>query len=161
MRIEGSSGSRPALSTSAAHGSWKMSLVPALCLILLCSTVVNAQEEKTMSIAEAAEQAITLGQITIPGSTPFHLKAQIADAHDPAKYKAEVEEYWVSPEKWRRTIHSPDFSQTLIVTGDKLSEQDTGDYYPFWLRDLVTAMFDPLPMRQQLMRVKGEFTLPM
>lgn len=113
-----------------------------------------------MSIAEAAEQAIKLGQITVPGSTPFHLKAQIADAHDPAKYKAEVEEYWVSPEKWRRTIHSLDFSQTLVVAGDKVSEQDTGDYYPFWLHDLVTAMFDPLPMRQQLTRVKGEFTLP-
>ena len=114
-----------------------------------------------MSIAEAAEQAINLSQITLPGSTPFHLKAQIADAHDPTKCKAEVEEYWASPEKWRRTIHSADFSQTLIVSGDKLSEQDAGDYYPFWLRDLVTAMFDPLPMRQQLMRVKGEFTLPM
>jgi len=60
----------------------------------------------------------------------------------------------VSPEKWRRSIQSPGFAQTLIVDGDKISEQDTGDYYPFWLRELVTALVDPLPMVESLKRTE-------
>ncbi|HET6936172.1 MAG TPA: hypothetical protein VFI72_15130, partial [Candidatus Angelobacter sp.] len=94
-------------------------------------------------------------------SAPFHLKATVTDKLNAASaYKAEIEEYWVSPEKWRRTVLSPGFSQTIIANGGKTSEQDTGDYYPFWLRDLVTALFDPLPMRQQLEQFKGQIELP-
>jgi hypothetical protein len=92
--------------------------------------------------------AITLNQhsqITLPGSTPFHLKAAIVETTNPtSEYRAQIEEYWVSPEKWRRTIDSPSFSQTTIVNGDKVSEKDTGDYFPWWLNDFVTAIFDPL-----------------
>ncbi len=67
---------------------------------------------------------------------------------------------WLSPEKWRRSIQSPDFSQTLIVNGDKISEQDTGDYYPFWLRELVTALVDPLPMLESLKRSNSLIAKP-
>jgi hypothetical protein len=35
-----------------------------------------------------------------------------------------------------------DFTQILIVNGDVVSEQHTGDYYPSWLRSQVTALFD-------------------
>lgn len=34
--------------------------------------------------------------------------------------------------------------QTLVVNGDKISEKDMGDYFPWWLNELITAMFDPL-----------------
>jgi hypothetical protein len=116
---------------------------------------------KTVSIGDAVQQALRESQITLPGSTPFHLKATVTNKLDPdSPYKAQIEEYWVSAEKWRRTVQSPGFSQTIIANGDKTSEQDTGDYYPFWLRDLVTALFDPLPMRQQLQQFKGQIELP-
>jgi hypothetical protein len=36
------------------------------------------------------------------------------------------------------------------VNGQTTVEEDTGAYYHFWLHDLVTALFDPLPMLQQL-----------
>ena len=71
-----------------------------------------------------------------------------------------MEEYWVSPEKWRRTVQSAGFSQTLIVNGGKVSEKLTGDYYPFWLHDLVTALFDPLPMADQLKAMRGQLEIP-
>jgi hypothetical protein len=58
-------------------------------------------------------------------------------------YHAEIEEYWVAPDKWRRSVKTNKFSQTLIVNGEKTSEQLTGDYYPNWLRTIVTAFFDP------------------
>jgi hypothetical protein len=89
------------------------------------------------------------------------LKASITNTANPgsADYKAEIEEYWLSPQSWRRTIESPAFSQTLIVDSEKISETDRGDYYPFWLSDLATAIFDPLPMHQQLQSFKGAVTL--
>src|ERR1700690_2736246 len=97
------------------------------------------------SVAEAAQRAVVQSKLTSPGGTPFHLKAKIVETTNPdSTYKGEIEEYWISPGKWRRTIQSPGFSQTLITNGDEISEQDTGDYYPWWLNDLVTAIFDPM-----------------
>ena len=58
----------------------------------------------------------------------------------------------MSPEIWRRTIESPDFSQTYIVNGDRILEKDDGGYFPWWLNDLVTAMVDPPPMLEALSR---------
>jgi len=117
--------------------------------------MVQEDQGKTLSISEAVDHAVQQSKLTLPGGTPFHLKAHIAPANSGSGYTAEVEEYWVTPEKWQRTIKSPDFSETLIVNGDKTSEQLTGDYYPFWLHDLVTALFDPLPMADQLKAMPG------
>ncbi len=47
-----------------------------------------------------------------------------------SSYHAQVEEYWVSPTKWKRTIESPHFSQTLVVNGDAVSEQGHGRLLP-------------------------------
>lgn len=112
-------------------------------------------------MAEAVEHALQQSKLTVPGAAPFHLKARIAatGAARP-EYTAEVEEYWVSPDKWRRTVRSAGFSQTLIINGDKAAEKLTGDYYPFWLHDLVTALFDPLPMADQLKRVQSRLEIP-
>ncbi len=57
-------------------------------------------------------------------------------------------------------MQSAGFSQTLIVNGDKVSEKLTSDYYPFWLHDLVTALFDPLPMADQLKLMQGQLEIP-
>jgi hypothetical protein len=103
------------------------------------------------TFTEAAQYAIGQSRLTSPGNSPFHLKETIVETTNPdSTYKGEIEEYWISPTKWRRTIHSPEFSQTLITNGDQVSEQDTGDYYPWWLNDLVTATFDPFPMFGEL-----------
>ena len=138
--------------------------VRLLLLVIWCvvaSSQISAGQEKTISIGDAVEHALEQSQLTRAGSPAFHLKAQITNSVNPAsEYKAEIEEYWLSPEHWRRRIDSPAFSQTLVVDGDKIVEQNQGDYYPFWLRDLVTAIFDPLPMREQLLHLKGELELP-
>jgi len=97
------------------------------------------------SNSDLPKKAIERSQITSPGSQPFVLKAEVQEVTNPsnANYKAEIEEYWVAPDKWRRTVKASGFSQTLIVNGDKTSEELTGDYYPNWLRTIVAAMFDP------------------
>lgn len=121
----------------------------AICTLL--SVGCLGWQMQTVPLAEVAEHALEQSKLTLHGSTPFHLKAKIVESTNPdSDYTAEIEEYWLAPDKLRRTITSPGFSQTLIMNGDKVSEQNTGDYLPWWLSDLVTAIFDPLPMLDSL-----------
>ncbi len=139
-------------------------MICAACLVLLATCArLRAQEEagRHVTMSEAVEHALEQSKLTVAGGVPFHLKAHIsAVGKAQPEYTADVEEYWLSPEKWRRTVKSRDFSQTLVADGDKLSETLTGDYYPFWLHDLVTALFDPLPMAEQLKRMREQLEIP-
>src|SRR5580658_5472879 len=131
-------------------GNLRNSTYPLILGILLAANL-PATLAQQISVGEAADHAVSLSKLTAPGSTPFHLKAKIGEKDPPGSdFKADVEVFWVSPEKWRSSITSPDFSQTLILNSGKFSEQDTVDYYPFWLHELVTAMLDPLPMLDSL-----------
>jgi len=74
------------------------------------------------------------------------VQATIVETTNPSsEYQAKIEEFWLSPSKWRRTIEAPGFSQTMTVNGDQISEKNTGDYLPHWLNEFLTAIFDPLP----------------
>jgi hypothetical protein len=139
-----------------------MRLAAVIVIVCLFSQNAGAKDDsKAISIGQAADQAIMRSKLPMPGSSPFHLKAKIAEVGEPdSDYQAEIEEFWVSPLKWRRVIHSPDFSQTLVINGEKISEQNTGNYFPFWLRDLVTAIFDPLPMVSSLKQASGQVQKP-
>ena len=128
---------------------------------LAVSALAQEAGDKVVSIGQAADQAVQQSKLTLAGAAPFHLKAHITNAGAPkTEYSADVEEYWASPQEWRRTVQSAGFSQTLIVNGDKISEKLTGDYYPFWLHDMVTALFDPLPMVDQLKLMQGQMEIP-
>jgi hypothetical protein len=97
------------------------------------------------SFTDLPKKAVERSQITAPGSHPFVLKAKVLEITNPANanYQAEIEEYWVAPNKWRRVVKTSSFSETLIVNGGKTSEQLSGDYYPNWLQTIVAAIFDP------------------
>ena len=61
----------------------------------------------------------------------------------------------------RCSIQSPPaFSQALVVNGNAISETDTGDYYPYRLYQVVTAVFDPVPFAAQLEQTKQEIAEP-
>jgi hypothetical protein len=120
-------------------------------LAWLLAGSVFANEGNTVLLADLGDHAMQQSQITLTGSKPFHLKASIAEKDSPdSDYQATIEEYWVTPTKWRRTITSPDFSQTLVTNGESVFEDDKGEYYPVWLNHFVTAIFDLLPMLDQL-----------
>jgi len=122
-----------------------MKLLIATMVVAVVASVAVAADG--VLVANVAEKALQQSQITLPGSKPFHLVATILETTDPgSEPRAKIEEYWFSPTKWRRTIESHDFSQTRIVNGDAVSEQNTGDYFPAWLSQMITAMLDPLPM---------------
>lgn len=111
--------------------------------IVFVSSAAPALEEVSMS--DLPKYAIEHSQLTLPGSRPFHIKLQVVETTNLENddYKGEIDEYWVAPDKWRRTVKTPSFSQTLIVNGDKVDEQRTGSYYPNWMRTLVRAALDP------------------
>src|ERR1700749_3280644 len=94
---------------------------------------------------ETSTPSIVQPTLIEPGNTPFHLKATITEKGDPDS-KTLVEIYWADEKKWRRTIQSDDFSQTLIVNGDKVSEDNSEDYFTIGLQTLITAMVDPSPI---------------
>jgi hypothetical protein len=134
----------------------------AILIVLLTLAIGSAADDsKTVPLGEAAEHALRQSQIIQPGSPPFHLKAKIVETTNPnSRDNADVEEFWVSPTKWRRTISSSGFSQTLIQNGDKNFEHDTGDYYPSWLYDLVGSMYDPVPMLEVLKQENAKLVKP-
>ncbi|MGH9494167.1 MAG: hypothetical protein ACRD3B_04150, partial [Candidatus Sulfotelmatobacter sp.] len=113
--------------------------------MLLSLIVLSLSALAADSISDLPRKAIEKSQITLPGSHPFLLKAKLVEITNlsNADYKAEIEEYWVAPDKWRRVVKTNKFTQTLVVNGGQTSEQLTGDYYPNWLRTIVAAMFDP------------------
>jgi hypothetical protein len=120
-----------------------MRIPVAFLLALVCVRTARAADDKELS--GLTEHAINESQITLPGSKPFHLTATISEStdRDNHSHNATIEEYWVALDKWRRTIKTAEFSEVLIMNGDKTSETLTGDYYPNWLRQFVTGIFDP------------------
>lgn len=116
-----------------------------LVLLTLASGIHSSFAAASDSLPELPKKAMERSEITSPGSHPFFLKATVLEATNPSNedYKAEIEEYWTAPDQWRRTVKTSQFSQTLVVNGDKTSEQLTGDYYPNWLRTMVGAIFEP------------------
>jgi hypothetical protein len=120
-----------------------------------------ANDGDKISLADVAQRALQESSLTSPDSKPFHLRATIAETGEPGSdYQAKIEEYWVSPSKWRRTIESPDFSQVLVVNGDAVYEKDDGDYLPHWLNEFLTALFDPLPMLKALNQSNAQIPNP-
>ena len=141
----------------------KRILLRCVFAFVLCSIPASSSTAgtDTISLAEAADKAVQQSKLTLPGGKPFHLRAEILEPNERGSdFRASVEEFWVSPAKWKRTISSPDFSQTLVVNGDSVSETDTGDYFPFWLNTLVTAMVDPLPMLSTLKLSQSQIPKP-
>src|ERR1700745_1588650 len=92
-------------------------------LALLAATVLAQEDQgKVVSVGEAADHAVQQSKLTLAGGTPFHLKAHIASSGTPKPdYSADVEEFWLSPDKWRRTVETAGFSQTLIANGREAS----------------------------------------
>ena len=97
--------------------------------------------------------------LTAPGALPFHLKANITVKDHP--YQVVIEEDWISSSKWRRTIKSSRFSQTIVVNGDKRYEKNEGEYFPVGLQTISEALFQPIPdsLKESLSQSKVKLNL--
>src|SRR5258706_11633996 len=84
-----------------------------------------ASDGNTLSVGDAAERALQQSKFTLPGSKPFHFQAVIRETTGRnSDYQAKIDEYWVSPTEWKRTIESQEFSLTYVVKGVSVSVQD-------------------------------------
>jgi hypothetical protein len=112
---------------------------------LFCGTCVLGSAGDKIALSDLPQHAIKESQITASGAPPFHLKARVFEKTDRNNdnHNAEIEEFWVAPNKWRRTIKAEGFAETLVTNGEKVTEHLDGDYYPNWLRTIVNAIFDP------------------
>lgn len=109
------------------------------------SVASQAPSPAPMPAPRSSTLSIVQATLTAPGNPAFQLKATITEGRDPDPV-GHVEIVWLAPRKWRRTIESRDFSQTLVANGSKVFEQDSDDYFPIELRTLATAMVDPQPI---------------
>ena len=129
--------------------------------VVLLASLCHGQGIKETSVPLGNALTKALGQSSLTGANaiPFHLKVHLFESTNPlSEYHADVEEYWVSPLQWRRSIDSPAFKQTLIINGDQVSEQDTGEYYPLWLKNFIMGIFDPVPNADQWNKLDAKIT---
>ncbi|HTZ98071.1 MAG TPA: energy transducer TonB [Terriglobales bacterium] len=97
-------------------------------------------------VGKLLDQMIHRSTLAEPGGRPFYLKATITDKENASsEFNGTVEEYWLSPTKWRRVIKLRDFSQTHVVNGDAIHEENNGDYFPVYDEMLADEIVDPLP----------------
>src|ERR1022692_114721 len=100
-------------------------------LILLLLFELPAVGAGKIPVGQLLQRMIQRSTLVESGSRPFYLKATISDRDDDkSEFNGTVEEYWLSPTKWRRVIKLRDFSQTRIVNGDMIYEDNNGDYLP-------------------------------
>lgn len=134
-------------------------LITLLLLIAGFMTYVHSQQNTPRPVGPLLDKALKQSQLTLPGSRPFHMKVSVVETTNPTSDRnAQIEMYWISPQIYRRTIESPAFSQTLVVNGDAVSEKNTANYFPYWLYQVVTALFDPLPYADEVKKLNAPVT---
>jgi hypothetical protein len=113
-----------------------------LLLIAAIAHVSYAADDHPNAVLKRAQ---AISSLIGPHAQPFHLKLTVSEPTNPTSvYQATIEEYWQSPTIWQRKIESPGFRQNLVVRNGNRVEQNSGSYYPIWLRSFVTASLDPL-----------------
>ena len=124
--------------------------ITILCfLIFLASATCRNALAGTDEFQAALAKAARTSTLTAPGAKPFHLKLSAADTSgNSAEFKADLELWWVAPDKWRREVKSPVLTQTAVQDGTRYSEANTSDYLPFWLHELIQESVDPIPEAQ-------------
>ncbi len=66
-----------------------------------------------------------------------------------AAYVGEIEIWWEKPERWRREIKFPGFTQSAVRDGANYWESSgPTDYLPYWVQELATSAIDPIPAGQ-------------
>src|SRR5277367_6788000 len=121
--------------------------VAVLSLAVACSASCGQTTRTEVPIGNALTKALATGSITGEGARPFHIRVEVSEPENPqSPYQGAFEEWWISPDKWRREVTSKDgMRQTIVIAEGKKTEKDEGDYFPVWLSNFVTAVFDPVP----------------
>lgn len=118
-----------------------------------CFLTAAAQTTAKNTAADDAllDRMIATNVLTTPGAAPFHAILEItSEASSSTEHHGRIEVFWEEPSSYSLTVETPEFGQTLIVSGDKVQETDRGDFYPGWVRDFVAALLDPMARAKDL-----------
>jgi hypothetical protein len=100
---------------------------------------------------EAIERAQKQNSLTTHGF-PFHAILDIGEPDNSnSRYRASIEIYWKDEAHYRVTTKSDTYSETRIVDKTQVEEHVSGDFYPAWLRNFVTALLNPLPRAKNIL----------
>jgi hypothetical protein len=126
---------------------WKIVLLAFLAFAQSSFAAFGEIKRTSVPMGDAINRALTKISLTSEGARPFHIRLSISEPSNSASpYQGTMEEWWVSPDQWRRVVTAKGgLQQTIVLSGGKKTERDKGDYFPLWLRSFVTAIFDPIP----------------
>jgi len=119
-------------------------ILALISLLLAIPVAAQMQRPPSITVGDAIQRVQHRSSLTDHGKS-FHAVLIISNPRNPnSAYKATIEVFWKNKHTYRTVITSPTFSQTRIVQGDQIEESNTGDFYPPWLQDYVTAILNPL-----------------
>ena len=122
-------------------------VIPAVLSFFFWSAPAHSED-----MARQVRRAVETSTLDQPGTQPFHLKAVLAPSFkrdQESGRTGQVEIWWASPAQWRRDVQCPGFHQIQIVNGDHIWQNNGGDYFPEWLREVSTALIDPVPLSRE------------
>lgn len=128
--------------------------VALLCTLFVVPTLSLFGGDWRDQIRSAVEKS-TLNQ---PGTPPFHLVAELSPYRpgiEPAYLTGTIEIWWVSPTQWKREIRTLQFHQLAIMNNGKEWQQNDGDYFPEWLREITDDLLNPIPDLDQVLDESG------
>lgn len=107
---------------------------------------------------DQVRSAIEKSTLNQPGTPPFHLRAELSPYRpgiEPAYLTGTIEIWWVSPTQWKREIRTPQFHQFAIMNDGKEWQQNDGDYFPEWLREITDDLLNPVPDLDRVLDESG------
>jgi len=126
----------------------KASFLASLLLVLGGSSLQGQTPQAArVPASQVIDKALDLSSLTRNGK-PFHAEMQIDDQSNTSVHHAKIVLDWAATTQYRLVLESQSFAQTLTVNGTNISELNTGDFYPGWLRAFTTALLDPAPRSQ-------------
>jgi len=128
-------------------------------LVVAIPLYAQMQPPPAIPLAEAIQRVQQHSSLTNQGK-PFHALLTISNPKNPdSAYQATIEVFWKNPNSYRTVITSRTFSQTRIVQGDQVEEHNTGDFYPPWLQNYLTAILNPLHLPNAFQNTTGQIFL--
>jgi hypothetical protein len=125
-------------------------------LLMAMPLYAQMQPPPAITLNEAIQRVQHNSALTDHGK-PFHAVLTISNPKNPdSAYQATIEVFWKNKNSYRTVITSRTFSQTRIVQGDQVEEHNTGDFYPPWLQNYLTAILNPLHLPNNFQNATGQ-----
>lgn len=121
-------------------------------LVGVLASIASGRADDSEKLIKKAVERSTLNQA---GTKPFHLRAVLAPSFERdrgSNRTGDVEIWWASPAQWRREVRSAEFHQIAIVNGGREWQKNEGEYFPEWLREISTALIEPVPLLNEVLK---------